>query len=96
MSKGATTLEPVRTEEEIIEALGQFAQASCEVVGVNHTFKTIKFLTGLIQDSPDIYKKIFHPKTMEKLQQIGENANGGPVGKLEMLGIVGELMTVFK
>lgn len=78
------------------EALGSFANASFEVVGVNHTHKTLTFLTGLVQESPDIYRKIFHPKTMQKLQELGERSSKGEIGKMDMFGIVAELMQVFK
>jgi len=96
MSESAIAIQPEKTEQEIIDALGDFANASFQVVGVNHTHKTITFLTGLVNESPDIYRKIFHPKTMKKLQELGERASGGKIGSMEMIGIVGELMQVFK
>ncbi|WP_439582959.1 hypothetical protein [Dyadobacter bucti] len=86
-----------RTEEEIIEALGEFATASYESVGVNNTYETIKFLTKIINDSPGTYKKIFHPKTLEKLTKLGEGAKGGgSLSTMEMIGIVGEIGSILR
>lgn len=96
MSETVIEIEPVKTEQEIIDALGEFANASFGLVGVNNTHKTITVLTGLIKDSPDVYQKLFHPKTIKTLQGILERAAGGNIGAMEMIGVMGELVKVFK
>lgn len=86
-----------RTEAEMIQALGDFSNASFAAVGVNQTFKTVTFLTKMISESPDLYRKIFHPKTLEKLEEIGErNLQGNSISSFEMMAIVADLMKVFK
>lgn len=96
MSETLTIIQPEVTEQEIINALGQFANASMAVVGAENTHKTITVLTGLIQDSPDIYQKLFHPKTIKAIQGVFERAAKGNIGGMEMIGVMGELMQLFK
>lgn len=96
MSEIAVAVQPQKTEQEIIDALGDFANASFELVGVNNTHRTITVLTGLINDSPDIYQKLFHPKTIKMLQDIFERAANGKIGGMEMIGVMSELMKVLK
>ncbi|GGB98479.1 hypothetical protein [Dyadobacter sediminis] len=88
-------IEKERTEEEIIEAMREFAMASYESVGVNNTYNTLKFMTQIVKDSPETYRKIFHPKTMEKLKQITESrSTGGKMSTMEMLGLVGDITSI--
>lgn len=96
MTETAIATQPDKTEQEIIDALRDFANASFGLVGVNNTHKTITVLTGLINDSPDVYQKLFHPKTIKTLQGILERAASGNIGAMEMIGVMGELVKVFK
>lgn len=86
----------MRTEDEIIEAMREFAMVSYESVGPTNTYNTIKFITKIVTESPDTYRKIFHPATMAKLQQITESrSNSSKLSTMEMLGLVGDIATIF-
>lgn len=91
----APTVE--RTEEQVVEALKAFAQASVESVGVARTYDTLTFLTKVIRDSPDTYQKIFHPKTLGKIEELVENGNKGKkLGIMDAMSLFSELQEILK
>jgi len=84
-----------RTEQEIIDAMREFTLASFEEVGATNTYNTIKFMTKQVLESPETYRKIFHPKTIEKLNQLSESRRAGAqMGMMEMMALVGEITTI--
>jgi hypothetical protein len=90
-------MEPGITEQQFLDKMEEYSIASIQVVGVDSTYKALDFLVRQINESPDTYRKIFHPAVLEKFEQLAErNASGSKMGTFEIMALVGELMEVLK
>jgi hypothetical protein len=97
MDNELKVLHVERTENEIIGAMKDFAQTSCETVGINNTFDTLQFMTKIINESPDTYRKIFHPSTLAKINKLIESNKGGKtMGMMDIISTFQEVSSIFK
>lgn len=86
-----------RTEDELIEAAQNLLVESVQQVGADNTHETLIFLTKIIKESPDTYKKIFKPEVLNKLNQIVERTQDGrKLGMMDAVTIFSELSSLLK
>lgn len=85
-----------RKEADIIEAMAEFARTSVNLVGMNDTHRTLTFLTTLLSDSPDTFRKIFTGNNLERLTGIIENITSGGMNPMAIFPALAELKDIFK
>jgi hypothetical protein len=86
--------EAPKTEQDVLDAMREFALVSYETVGADATFRNLKFLTKVISESPETYQKITSPDTVEKLQKLIAGRKNGNMGMMEIMSVISEVSTI--
>ncbi|WP_353720177.1 hypothetical protein [Dyadobacter sp. 676] len=90
----AMDMEAPRTEQDILDAMREFALVSYQTVGADATCRNLKFLTKVISESPETYQKITNPDTVEKLQKLIASRKNGNMGMMEIMSVISEVSTI--
>ena len=86
--------EVPKTEQDVLDAMREFALVSYNTVGADATYRNLKFLTKVISESPETYQKITSPDTVEKLQKLIASRKSGNMGMMEIMSVISEVSTI--
>lgn len=92
-----TSITPERSEAELLEAMQKLTLTSIDVIGVDNTFESFEFFTGIINNYPDTYQKLFKPENRKKFTDLFEKYSGkNKPGVMDMMTIVGAISDILK
>jgi len=86
--------ETPKTEQDVLDAMREFALVSYETVGADATYRNLKFLTKVIRESPETYQKITSPETVEKLQKLIASRKNGNMNMIEVMSVISEVSSI--
>lgn len=86
----------MKTQDDLFNALREFATVSINIVGLDATTEMIEYATQIVSSDPNTYRKLSSPKAIEELKGMAtkfpKGQKPGPMDIMSMYGTITKLL----
>lgn len=87
----------MKTQDDLFNALREFATVSINAVGLEATTEMIQYATQIISSDPATYKKLSSPKAIEEFKRMATKLpKGKKPGPMEIVSMYGTITQLLK